>query len=35
MVALDLQLIERRSIMFELGILLKTIPAVVRGSGAS
>ena len=35
MVALDLQLIERRSIMFELGILLRTLPAVVRGSGAS
>lgn len=35
MVALDLQLVERRSILFELGILIRTVPAVLRGSGAS
>lgn len=35
MVALDVALIERRSVAFEVGILLRTLPAVVRGAGAS
>ncbi|HEU4587938.1 MAG TPA: sugar transferase [Gemmatimonadales bacterium] len=34
-IALDLQYIDRWSLMLDLRILLKTVPAVVRGTGAS
>jgi lipopolysaccharide/colanic/teichoic acid biosynthesis glycosyltransferase len=35
MLALDLELVERRSLWLEAAVLLKTIPAVVRGGGAA
>lgn len=35
MIALDHQLIERRSLLFDILILAKTLPAVARGAGAS
>jgi lipopolysaccharide/colanic/teichoic acid biosynthesis glycosyltransferase len=35
MVALDVALIRRRSIPYELSILVRTVPAVLRGTGAS
>ncbi len=35
MIELDRRLIERRSLLFEFGVLARTLPAVARGAGAS